>query len=31
MLNFINEGDTVLDIGSTIGAFTYPSVKKVGF
>ena len=31
MLSFINEGDTVLDIGSNIGAFTIPFAKKVGF
>ena len=31
MLSFIKEGDTVLDIGSNIGAFTIPFAKKVGF
>ena len=31
MLSFINEGDTVLDIGSNIGAFTIPFAKKVCF
>ena len=28
MLSFINEGDTVLDIGSNIGAFTIPFARK---
>ena len=30
MLNFINKGDSVIDIGANIGAFTIPFAKKVG-
>ena len=30
MLNFINKGDSVIDIGANIGAFTVPFAKKVG-
>ena len=28
MLNFINKGDSVVDIGANIGAFTVPFAKK---
>ena len=30
ILNFINEGDIVFDIGANIGCFTVPMAKKVG-
>ena len=30
ILNFINEGDTVFDVGANIGCFTVPMAKKVG-
>ena len=30
ILNFINEGDIVFDIGANIGCFTLPMAKKVG-
>ena len=31
ILNFINEGDIVFDVGANIGCFTVPMAKKVGF
>tara|TARA_B100000989_G_scaffold90267_1_gene65288 strand:+ start:2635 stop:3477 length:843 start_codon:yes stop_codon:yes gene_type:complete len=30
ILNFINEGDTVFDVGANIGCFTVPMAKKAG-